>query len=872
MPLHKVLKSTFFLVVVASVVALLVISCEPEKPSSVSAIKALGMQSAVIVETGNFSALKQAVETNAWHEHFGSDEAWVKLNNSWKPLFSPLDNIENFLSGRRIFAGLELIGKGSYGWIISTELQEEQWTHFSELSVLSSDRYDEFTIKVVEAQEGKMYFAWAKGVLLFSVHRVLIESGLRRLFAEHTLDKDASFTKIRSTSGNRDHANVYVQYAEAGGWLSSFLRTTFPELTGISQWTALDVRISPQSVLLSGLSNLGDSSSYYLDVFRGIKPQKISSDVIVPTSAALWMNVSVGNFMTYYRQFDKYRVDQGKKRSIDQALAKYEIDFESSFLRWLDREYGLVWMGSSQAGKEKSVAYFEVRSERDFWQAHLPLVDTTSLQVFRGEKIYKTTHFGWLSPLMGKAFEKFKANFVWLYENRVFYAANEDVISDFINDVLDNRTLANSPTYKKFSSQIPDRASIQVTFMPGSDMLTDVMPKAIASFAKRQTEMREHTPYVSLQYLVQDKMAYTGIYASYQSEVETVVKPIWSVDVPGKIVAGPFLLKNHYNNQKEIAVQDNNHVLYYYSTSGVLLWKRKLNGRIIGDIEQVDLFRNAKLQMAFATEQEIVILDRNGAPVAPFPKKLPDTITSPLAVFDYDKTRNYRFVFASGKKVYNWDKEAKNVQGWELSELSGIMTRQAQHFVAGSKDYLVFISDDGKALITDRRGVLRVPNVIELPADNSSQYQVQVDAELKTIKLTALTNDSKLRSILSSGKIDEVKPGGLPELPDLHIQGESMIIFSGQTCLVKDPVFPFKVQMQEDISGRPMIYGDGEQRILAIASNNEQISIFNTKGKLVPGFPVYGSARFTIGRLYAGPSKYLITTTPENKVLVYLIQ
>jgi hypothetical protein len=873
MSFNKALNSRFFLFTTAFVISQVLSSCEPTSQTSVSAVKALGLQSAIIVETADFSALKHAVESNAWYEHFDTDADWVKLNHSLYPLFQPLNNLNDFLSSRRFFAGLELIGKGTYGWVISTELTEDYWTKFKEDSALSSDFYDDFEFKFINIDESKMYFGWAKGVLVISMHRVLLESGLRRLYSEHTLDKDPVFEQIRGTTSQRDHVNLYVQYSELGGWLTSFLRTSFPEFaTNFSQWTALDLRISPNNILLSGLSNLGDSTSFYLDVFRGIKPQRISSESIVPTSAALWMNFSVGNFMTYYRQFDKYRAVHGKKRNIDQVLMKYEIDFDNCFLRWLDREYGLIWMGSSQSGKEKMVAYFEVRSEKDFWTAHLPLVDTTSLQVFRGEKIYKTTHYGWLSPLLGKAFDKFKANYVWLYQNRIFYAANEDIITDFINDVLDNRTLSNSTSYKKFSSQIPDRASIQVVFMPGAEMLTDIMPKSMHSFIKRQNDMREHSPFVSLQYLVQDKMAYTGVYTSYQSEVESVVKPIWSVDVPGKIVAGPFLLKNHLNNQKEIAVQDENHVLYYYSTSGVLLWKRKLNGRIIGDIEQVDLYRNAKLQMAFSTEQEIVIFDRNGAPVAPFPKKTPEAITSPIAVFDYDKTRNYRFVFACGTTIYNWDKEAKNVQGWELTKLSGVMTRKAQHVVAGSKDYLVFISDDGKAHLTDRRGVLRVPSVLDLPSDNSSEYIVQVDSELKTIKLTALTNDSKLRSILSNSKIDEVKPGGLPDLANMVIEGETMIIFAGQTCLIKDPVFPFKVQIQDNITGHPKVFGDAEQRVLSFASQNDQIYVFNNKGQLVPGFPVYGTSNFALGRLYAGPSKYLITTTPENKILVYLIQ
>ena len=72
----------------------------------------------------------------------------------------------------------------------------------------------------------------------------------------------------------------------------------------------------------------------------------------------------------------------------------------------------------------------------------------------------------------------------------------------------------------------------------------------------------------------------------------------------------------------DIAIQDQDHVLYLYSNTGKLFWKKQLAGKIIGPIQQVDLYKNNRLQMAFRTQDKLIVLDRNGKIVKPFNKKI----------------------------------------------------------------------------------------------------------------------------------------------------------------------------------------------------------------------------------------------------------
>ena len=120
---------------------------------------------------------------------------------------------------------------------------------------------------------------------------------------------------------------------------------------------------------------------------------------------------------------------------------------------------------------------------------------------------------------------------------------------------------------------------------------------------------------------------------------------------------------NHLNKQKEIVVQDIKNNLYLISNSGKILWKKQLEGPVLGTIEQIDIFKNGRLQLLFATPHKVYLIDRNGKDVAPFPGNFNDVITQPLSVFDYDKDKNYRLLVTQGKNILMYDKNLKEVKG-----------------------------------------------------------------------------------------------------------------------------------------------------------------------------------------------------------------
>jgi hypothetical protein len=205
----------------------------------------------------------------------------------------------------------------------------------------------------------------------------------------------------------------------------------------------------------------------------------------------------------------------------------------------------------------------------------------------------------------------------------------------------------------------------------------------------------------------------------------------------------------------EIACQDKSNNLYLIAQDGKILWKRQIGSRISGDIYQVDLFRNQKLQLIFNTGSQIWAIDRNGKDVEGFPVKLPKKATSGMAVFDYDRTRNYRFLVPlNDRRLYCLDQNGKEVKGWKKPEI-GMQPKNIRHFALNGKDYLV-VWDENKIHFLDRKGQERIitPQAIRV-APNSGVFKTNNHFE---------TTDSTgtLYLISLSGTVSKVRTGIYP--------------------------------------------------------------------------------------------------------------
>ena len=235
----------------------------------------------------------------------------------------------------------------------------------------------------------------------------------------------------------------------------------------------------------------------------------------------------------------------------------------------------------------------------------------------------------------------------------------------------------------------------------------------------------------------------------------------------------------------DVVVQDQNNVLYLFSNTGTLFWKKQLSSAIIGNISQVDLYMNRRLQMAFQTEDRFMILDRNGKIVAPFDIKISNESPKQFAVFDYDLNRNYRFLLSQGKQIQMFDNRGKKVSGFKLKKLKQPLQNPPKHIRMGTKDFIVLQDIDGQVQILNRQGKERIPLKSNANTSNNPIFEYRNT-------FATINKEGDLIQIDTKGNITvndlNLRPG-----QTVDMTSKSLVSFSENNLLIKGipVVLPF---------------------------------------------------------------------------------
>ena len=81
--------------------------------------------------------------------------------------------------------------------------------------------------------------------------------------------------------------------------------------------------------------------------------------------------------------------------------------------------------------------------------------------------------------------------------------------------------------------------------------------------------------------------------------------------IDNNIINTPKFVTNYVTKKREIIFQDEKNQLFLISIDGELIWKKEIGAKIIGEIVQVDLYKNGRLQYAFNTTEDFQIIDKN---------------------------------------------------------------------------------------------------------------------------------------------------------------------------------------------------------------------------------------------------------------------
>src|SRR5690606_28893170 len=189
-----------------------------------------------------------------------------------------------------------------------------------------------------------------------------------------------------------------------------------------------------------------------------------------------------------------------------------------------------------------------------------------------------------------------------------FFVFSDDVslLKDIISSYQNNATLYTSDVFETMMNNLSDESSLLA--YANSNHLKHIFN---SNFTVENTINPEGFNASAIQFVYETDFAHVhGILQKNRkkSSSNAVYEDI-SVTLDADVLTNPQFVNNHTNSEKEVVVQDINNNLYLISKDGKVQWKKQLDSKILGRIEQIDINKNGRLQLAFATEHQVYVLD-----------------------------------------------------------------------------------------------------------------------------------------------------------------------------------------------------------------------------------------------------------------------
>lgn len=740
----------------------------------------------------------------------GLSQALLYNNNYWQDI-SPLDEFKTLNSVFVVIDSLKETNPDIANVLKSRKLILSSYANGKHLWSAQVSNNEQLAITSLLSKNipNKLYFAYSGDILLISSDKPLLEKSIVQLSSGVSLmDSEAGFNNIKNSAGDGALVNWFVNIKAFQNTLNESFKEEFnlDDITHYARWCGFDLEVLEDKLVVNGFAETSEEENF-LNIFAGQEYTLNTLTSRMPYNTYFFKHYALSDIDEYTQQLDsfysKHEINYNRYGNLvsletntgenPSLFFKQFFDGEIAYGRTPMNDFVLVKLFSENEAAEK-LNYMV--NDKD---SEAKLIKKNGLD------IYHFNQNGFAASVFGKQF-LLKEEYMTIVGNKLIIAPSINFLTYIASRNANTQTLQCAPNFRDANKTLLSIANlsfyvnIPYVIRNAKEFFSEEFTSAIkknenlwknfSTFCLQAENSPNGNTYQHffLQYdkvykseeLVADVQNSVGMHGSSvreeesqeststnsvtETETETITEPKqnstanstlltpnWSIALDAPATINPQIVKNHYNGEDEIFIQDENNQIYLISNSGKILWKKPIDGTIIGNVHQVDMLKNNKLQMAFVTENKLYIVDRNGNNLKGYPKTLSKKAIVGLSVFDYDKNKNYRFMIPTADA----DILLLNMQGevpsdWNYSGSSNITT-PLQYFNLKGKDYIV-TADGEKAIILNRRGENRVT-----PKGNTKGIETELFADIlgSQDRFIAAGENGKIIFIYTNNQVQE---------------------------------------------------------------------------------------------------------------------
>ena len=657
------------------------------------------------------------------------------------------------------------------------------------------------------------------------IDSIYIISNSANQIEKSVLNKSKLYEKYKNLNSEDASFSIFVRSPFSNNFFKSIFGEAF---SNVNNDLFLKANLFNDKILINGMSVITDSITLSKNILKNTKPKENKIIYAIPN-----------NFKNFYSiRFDDFQMLKKSLVNID----KDSINIERKILD------EIVEIGISEIEENKVV----ILRSNDINKTTIEAQKYKTYNNYKGKEILEIPETEEINNLINPLETGIDLDKLVIIDDYIFASNSLKSLKTVIENYFLKNTYQYSENYKKSKLFMSKESSFDINSKNGS----------LINFSKLIGLKSSKNEFNNVKFQIVNEneiLHINGVIDNYSNEsLDKEISKIFITKIKGKIVMKPHFVTNHITKAKEIVVQDNNNYLYLISNQGKVIWKKKLAGKILGEIKQVDIYKNGRLQLIFVTDKRLYVLDRNGKEVKPFPKVFRDKITKPLSVFDYDNNKNYRFLITQNNDLLMYDSKGKIVKGFKYDKSHEIIY-SPKHYRIKNKDIIIVKTEKGLKIL-NRRGKIRIKIKDNINFSNSDVFrlnnyligtskkgnlvQIDMNGSVSTRKLN-LSNNHKINSKYNLVSI---------------IDGNKL------TNLNKSIDLPFGNYSE------PKIFSYNKRKKFSIFDNqSKKIYLFDDKLNLVESFPIYSISNIDLDNIDKDQNLELILTEDENSIKLYEI-
>ena len=542
--------------------------------------------------------------------------------------------------------------------------------------------------------------AFKSRLLILSFDGTLVEQAIVK-FKHINPEKQLSENEAYLAKANKDF-NCYIQYNFLANFLSGSLHPSYASNMGIIGQLAdksfYQIQTDQHELTLKGAAYTNAKKFQFLDLFNGHAPAESKINSYLTESLIFNLNFNYNSYQKWLPNLNEYlkfkQLDTKYKFFADSVNNHCFKTLQFDFTHVLGNQAGLFACLVPGIGNDSAlVSYFEVNDTTGFdvFMSKIndlnPKIIDTLTNITYTDDIKPYPLGDYLKVLYGDLFEAMNASHYIRNGNFVFLSKSPEMLSHLKQSWSNKLSWLGQERASTFKQKLIPQSNLELIIdaSKASKFAMDYMNENWYGYLARNMGTLKKIGLIGIQFGGSiDKTFPSQVFVQFDSKQSDKAEKIWEIKLDTLAIGQPQSVFNSKTGEQVLIVQDIKNQIYQIDITGKINWKYQVDGPIISQIHELDLFKNNQKQIAFNSEKYIYVLNDEGKSIQGWPIWIPTSTHYGMLAQSINSENDMAF-FVTGRyyKLSAFNAQAKLLPGWNplsiypnlLSELFSIYSK-----------------------------------------------------------------------------------------------------------------------------------------------------------------------------------------------------